>query len=61
MKVKDRSIKVEEHYAERAYKEIVTSRIRLKGLWLESAGFTPGNRVTVTQIDNGKLLISLEE
>ena len=35
-----------------AYRK-VKPRIRLSGQWLEQAGFTPGNRVSVTHIAEG--------
>ena len=62
MKVKERILKVEEHYSEREYSSVVmTSRIRLKGKWLESAGFKPGDKARITELSSGKLLVKREE
>jgi hypothetical protein len=61
MKVKERILKVEEHYSEREYSEVITSRIRLKGLWLECAGFKPGDKAIITELSHGRLLIERKE
>lgn len=57
MKIKERVLKVEAHYSPRPCGESVYSRIRLKGKWLEDAGFEPDDRVTVSVINNGEIQI----
>lgn len=60
MKVRERVLKVEEHYSERERYTIITSRIRLKGMWLECAGFKPGDKAKVIELEPGKLLVERE-
>ena len=54
-----RRLRVEEHCYRRAYSVGRASRIRLKGKWLEQAGFSPGDRVDV-RVNQGKLVITKE-
>lgn len=54
--MKNRTIKVEEFFLMRRYRESVASQIRLKGLWLKQAGFQPGDRVEVVS-RKGELVI----
>lgn len=51
-----RNLKVEEYFVKRRYSEINTSQIRLKGFWLQEAGFKPGDRVEV-ECNQGTLTI----
>lgn len=55
--MKDRVLKVETLFVSRRWKERDTSQIRLKGLWLAQAGFSPGDKVQVMYQKNGELLI----
>jgi hypothetical protein len=54
---KDRFLKVEEHYSQRRWSEVVTPQLRLKGMWLEDYGFKPDDRAKITYLKDGKLLI----
>lgn len=58
MKIEEHILKVEEHYVASAYKEKVFSRIRLKGKWLMEAGFEPDDRVLVSVLDEGKIVLT---
>jgi len=53
----DRNLLVEEHYYKTTWKEKKAAKIRLKGKWLEEAGFYPGDRVDV-KVDNQRILIT---
>jgi len=54
-----RNLKVEEHTFKNMYSAGTGARIRLKGKWLEEAGFSPGDRVTV-KVEQKKLVIEKE-
>jgi hypothetical protein len=56
--MKDRNLTVEPHYYRTTWREKKTSKIRLKGKWLEKAGFLPGDRVDV-KVDKKKILITI--
>jgi len=57
--MKNRELKVEQLYVRYSWKERDVSQIRLKGLWLQKAGFKPGDRVKVIPKTNGELVIKL--
>lgn len=54
---KDRFLRVEEHFSQRRWSEVVTSQLRLKGMWLEDYGFKPDDRAKITYLNDGKLLV----
>jgi len=55
-----RLLKVEEHYYRTAWEERKASRIRLKGKWLEKAGFRFGDYAKV-EVKPGQLIITRQE
>ena len=42
------------------YRKDVVPQIRLKGKWLTKAGFTPDQKVEISQISKGVLVINLK-
>ena len=54
---KTRHLTVNYVYQERTYDSKLVSRISLAGVWLENAGFTVGDKVTV-QVENDRIVIS---
>ena len=59
MNAKTRSLKIEA-VGDFAYRRI-RPRIRLRGLWLENAGFKPGHRVEVASTKPGELSLQFKE
>jgi hypothetical protein len=59
MNAKKRSLKIET-VGDFAYGRI-KPRIRLSGLWLESAGFKPGHRVEISSPKPGELSLQFKE
>lgn len=53
LKTKIRTLKIEEDGD--FWKGRIKPKIRLRGLWLQQAGFQPGNRVSVNCIAHGVL------
>jgi len=53
LKTKIRTLKIEEDGD--FWKRNIKPKIRLRGLWLQQAGFKPGNRVSVNCIAHGVL------
>ena len=54
---KTRHLTVNYLHQERTYDSKLVSRISLAGVWLEDAGFTVGDKVTV-QVENNRIVIS---
>jgi len=54
----NRTLKIEEHGQDgRAYRKRPCPKIRLKGHWLQAAGFSPGASVELTVISPGVIEI----
>lgn len=53
-----RSLKIEE--AGNRFKYGIVPKLRITGKWLETAGFKPGQRVTVTLISPGVIELRTE-
>lgn len=48
----ERKIKIQPKYFPRAWKDVIFPEIRLAGKWLQDAGFSCGQFVTITQQGN---------
>ena len=60
-----RTLKVEDHWRDASRRRLGTNRagsiLRLKGRWLEAAGFPPGTKVEVIASAPGQLVIRRRE
>lgn len=57
---KQRILTIHHKFRSRTYDDICIPEIRLEGKWLETLGFTSGNKVVIEAQEN-KLMITLQK